>query len=171
MQHREHLGYLMLRGINIMIDGQFVADGVEFLAKQSVVIERSNEIFHDIALTLGHIRLAHLLLQLVVERSILTIDHLFALLGVGASRGIGRQILIIAPHGTKGIVECRLSLLALVARLEILIRGTRCVCTIHIFLTIGGIILIARPRYLEGRVIIHLGIDTIDELRHWQFYQ
>ena len=153
-----------------MIDGQFVTDGIEFLAEQSVIIERPYEILHDIALTVGHIRLAHLLLQLVVERSTLTIDHLFALLSIGASRRINGQILIVAPQGTESIVECRLSLLSLITRLEILIRGICSVCTIHIFRTLSKI-LIARSRYLEGRVIIHLGIDTIDELCHWQFYQ
>ena len=44
-----------------MVDGQFFADYLKVLTKQTIVIERANEVFHHIALLFCHIDLAHLL--------------------------------------------------------------------------------------------------------------
>ena len=170
LQDGEHLGNLVLCDIEVMIDGQFVADGVELLAEQSVVVERADQIFQDIALTVRHVHLAHLFLQLVVERDAIPVDHLLALLGDGATRLIDGQILIVAPDGTEGLVEGRLSLLALVARLEVLLRGTQGVLTVLI-VHIVSVILLTRACHLEGRIVVHLGIDTVYQLHHWQFHQ
>ena len=56
LQQFLHLTQFRLRGVDVMIDGQFVADGVERLTEQSVIIERTDQILHNIVLTGCHIQ-------------------------------------------------------------------------------------------------------------------
>ena len=75
MQHRL---YLLFVGVDVMIDGQFVTDGIEVLAEQTIVVQRSDEVFQDVTLTLCQVTLPSLLEQLVLERFRGAEHHLLA---------------------------------------------------------------------------------------------
>ena len=168
LQHRQHLFYFARRHVDIMIHGQLVADGMELLTKQTVIIERTNQILHDILLTLRHIDFTHLFFQLVVKRNRLAIDHLLALFCRGATTMVNGQILIVAPHITKSLIKGGLTLLTLILRLEIF----RAILSIRIVrIARDTIIVFPWGSGLQGRVIVHLGIDTIYQLHERQFYK
>ena len=120
LQQLKHLYQFLFCDIDVMIDGQFVTDGTEVLTQQTIVVERTDQILHHIALGIVHIEFAHLFLQLVVERHALAIDHLLAFFRDSAATMIDGQFIIIAPQITKGIIERRLTLLTLTARLEVI---------------------------------------------------
>ena len=153
-----------------MIDGQLLTDGIERLTQEAVVIEGAYQIFHDIALSLSHIEFAHLFLQLVVERDTLAIDHLLALVGKGTATMIDGQILIVTSQIAEGLIKGRLSLLALTAALEIIL-SLRGIAIIAPILIVRSLAVVVTRLTLERRVIIHLRIDTVDELHQWQFHQ
>ena len=141
---------------------------MEFLTKQPVIIERPNQILHDILLALRHVDLAHLFFQLIVKRDRLAIDHLLALFCRGATTMVNGQILIVAPHIAKSLIEGGLALFALILRLEIF----RTILSIRIVgIARDTIIVFPRGSRLQGWVIVHLGIDTIYQLRERQFYK
>ena len=50
-----------------MIDRQLIADGTEVLTQQPVIVERTDQVLHDIPLALSQFCFAHLFLQLVIE--------------------------------------------------------------------------------------------------------
>ena len=88
-----------------MIDGQLVADGIEAFAQQTVVVERANQVFHDVVLTGCHVEQPHLLLQLVVKRGGLAVHHLLALLCHSVASMIHGQFIIITADIAQRIVE------------------------------------------------------------------
>ena len=162
--------YLLLAGIYVVIDSQLVANYRQVLAQQSVVVERPYQIFYYVALLVSQFHLAHLLFQLVVERLCLAIHHLLAILAIRAATLIHRQILVVAAYTVQSLVECTLSFLALCSSLKVLCP-IGIASTAKVSLLCGyGVVIIGRFG-LKGRVIVHLSIDTVNQLRHWQFYQ
>ena len=168
LQHKQHLFYLFLGSIYVVIDGQLVAHYVEGLAQQSVIVERANQIFHDVALFWCKIHLANLLFQLVVERFCLAIHHLLSILAVRASALINGQILVIAPYPAQCLVECRLAFFALSGRLKVVLSVRVVVIVVNLA---WRIIVVIGLFALECGVIVHFGVDTVNQLRHWQFNQ
>ena len=69
---------------------------------------------------IAHVEFAHLFLQLVIERHTLAIDHLLTFFSHRTASMIDGQFIIVAPHITEGIIEGRLTLFTLTARLEII---------------------------------------------------
>ena len=98
LQHEQHLFYLLLADIDIMIDGQLVGDILQRFAQHAIVVQRTDEIFHDVALLFGEIGHAYLFLQLVVEGYGLAINHFFAFLLAGHAALIDGQVLIVATQ-------------------------------------------------------------------------
>ena len=98
----------------MMIDGQFVADVVQRLSQQSVVVQRTNEVFHDVALAFGDVGHVHLFVQLIHTRLRLTIDHFLAVLLIGLAALIYRQVLVVTTNRLQGSIQGRLALLLFV---------------------------------------------------------
>ena len=59
---------LLYVGLHAGIDGQLVADAVQRLAQQSVVVQRPDEVFRQLALVVRQVLFAQLLFQSLVER-------------------------------------------------------------------------------------------------------
>ena len=167
LQHFQHVLYLLVGGIDIMIDGQFVADHIRRLAQQTIVIQRADQILHDVALAVGEFRLTHLFHQLVIERLTLTIDHLLAILGHVTATVIDWQVLIVAPDTGEGLIQGRLPFLALSTD-RVVIRGILVVLIVSIFRGVGQVI--ARIS-LQSRIVVHLRIDTVHQLGDGQFHE
>ena len=154
-----------------MIDGQFVADSIETLTQQSVVVERANQILHDVVLTGCHIEESHLLLQLVIERGGLTIHHLFAFLSHSVATMINRQFIVVATDIAQCIVESRLAFLTLRQHFVVVVSR---VSTVVVVTTIGIVLMVrvvVRRLLLQGRIVVHLHIHPIHQLRQWQLHQ
>lgn len=83
---------------------------------------------------------------------------------------IDGQILIVTPQIAEGLIKGRLSLLALTAALEIIL-SLRGIAIIAPILIVRSLAVVVTRLTLERRVIIHLRIDTVDELHQWQFHQ
>ena len=77
LQHIEHILDFPFAGIYVVIDGEFVFNGIERLAEQTVFIERTNQVFKYIALLVGKFEFAYLFVEFVVKRSGVAIDLLF----------------------------------------------------------------------------------------------
>ena len=68
MQDGQHVLHLFRRAFEIVVDVHLVADGVTGLAQQSVVVERTDEVFHDVPLSVVEVAFTHLLLEFVIKR-------------------------------------------------------------------------------------------------------
>ena len=159
--------YLLVGGIDIMIDGQFVADHIRWLTQKAVVVQRADQILHDIPLAVGEFRLTHLFHQLVIERLTLTIDHLLAILGHVTATVIDGQVLIVAPDTGEGLIQGRLPFLALSTD-RVVIRGILVVLIVSIFRGVGQVI---AGISLQSRIVVHLRIDTVHQLSDGQFHE
>ena len=80
------------------------------------------------------------------------------------------QILIVAPQVTKGLIEGRLSFLALITALEIF-SDLRSILVIATILIVHTLTIVIASIALEGRVVVHLSIDTVHKLRQGKFHQ
>ena len=116
-----------------------------------------------------HVEFAHLFLQLVVERHALAIDDLLTFLSHRTASMINGQFIVVAPHITEGIVEGRLALFTLTARLEVVCLAI--ILMIGIVLVFWLVSTIKRRICLKGRIVIHLRRDTVHQLRDGQLYQ
>ena len=81
-----------------MIDSQLVGNAVQWFAQQSVLVQRPNEVFHDVTLFFREVKEVHLFYQLVVERLRLSVDDVFALLLVRHAPLIDGQLLVVASQ-------------------------------------------------------------------------
>ena len=170
LQQFLHLTQFFLRGIDVMIDGQFITDGIERLTEQPVIIERANQILHDIMLTGSHIEQSHLFLQLVVERGGLTVHHLLTFLCHSTPAVVDGQFVIIAADIAQGVVESRLALLPFCQRLVVLwgIRRIRIIRRLRIIRTVR---IIVWRLLFEGGIIVHLRVHTVHQLHQRQLHQ
>ena len=50
LQFGQHLAHLPGRDINVMVDGELVADGVETFAQNAIVVERAYQVLHHVML-------------------------------------------------------------------------------------------------------------------------
>ena len=170
LQHGQRLLDLLHRGVDVMVDSQFLADGVERLPQQTVVFQRADQVFHDVALTVGHLQFDELAFQLVIERLGGTIDHLLTLLDKRRTVMIDRQVLIVAPDAIQSLVEGRLALLTLAAGLEVVgIVGA--VATTLIVRIVWSVSTVIRGVSLQRRVVVHLGVDPVHKLGDRQLHQ
>ena len=170
LQQFLHLTQFRLRGVDVMIDGQFVADGVERLTEQSVIIERADQILHNIVLTGCHIEQSHLFLQLVVERGSLSVHHLLAFLRHSTSTVIDWQFVVITSYIAQGFVERRLALLPFCQHL-IILRTVRRIRVIRRLRVIRTVRIIVWRLLFEGGIIVHLRIHTVHQLHQRQLHQ
>ena len=102
--------------VDALIDSQFVAYRLAVLAQQSVAVERPDDVFHYLLVVLREVYLAHLLLQLVVERARVAVYHLLVVgrigsVGSGVSRR--RHVFVGTGHTVERIVQRRLAFLPL----------------------------------------------------------
>ena len=164
LQQPEHALYFGGTGIQVVIDGQLVAQLGEVLAQQSVVVERADEVFHDVVLALGQVHQSHLLLQLVVERDGLAVDHFLALVGHAAAVVDG-QVLVVAAQSGQCIVESRLPVLAFALGVVVVgrvsFRRVLIVGILRLFRVVGA-------SHLQGGIVVHLGVDAFGQSRDGQ---
>ena len=165
LQTVEHVDELRLVHVDVVVDGQFVAEVAHVLAQQPVVVERADEIFHDVALPIGELQLAHLLLELVIKRGGVAPDNLL-IVGVGvAGRGcpqVGRRQFVVAPQVFQCVVKGFFALLALGLLLVLLVGGVG----LAVFgqLPFGRGLLLFVPPFFQGRVVVQLGKDVLFQL-------
>ena len=153
-----------------MIDSQLVANDREVFSQQSVVVERANQIFQNITFLISQVEFAHLLFQLVVERFGFAVHDLLAFLGIRAATLVHRQVFIVATDTAQGLVECTLTFLTLAGSLKIL-GAIVIATTAKVGLFGSHRIIVVGLFALQSGVIVHFGVDTVNQLRHWQLYQ
>ena len=168
----EHVLYLLLGYIDVVIDDQLIADAVEILAQQAVVVERSDKIFHHFLFLVGEVLHIHLLLQLVVEGCGVAIYHLFVFGCVLVAVFVGAVIghLVILSDAFQCLVELVFSLFLLRLCLVGIVR-------ISIIVAITAICIMFQRRIsivafaehivwiltLQCRIIVQFGIDALLE--------
>ena len=145
-----------------MIDSQFVGNSMQRFTQQSVIVQRTDEILHDALLLFRQVNHAHLLLQLVVERQALAVDHGFTFFLVRHTALIDRQVLIVTSKRLQGLVQGRLTLLLFV--------GISILRLLRIFHILRKRVAFVR-RWLQRRVIVHLSLNALHQLRHGQLRQ
>ena len=175
----EHVLYLLLGYIDVVIDHQLIADAVEILAKQAVVVERADEIFHHFLFLVGEVLHIHLLLQLVVEGCGVSIYHFFVFGCVLVAVFVGAVIghLVILSDAFQCLVELVFSLFLLrlclvgIIRISITVAITA-ICTmfqrrISIVAFAEHIVWILT---LQCRIIVQFGIYAFLQFgeRHFQ---
>ena len=174
LQYLDHSLYFLLTDIYIVVDSQLVGYIIGRLAKESVVVERTYQVFHHLSLQGRELRLVHLLDELVVKRLSGAIFH------IPLTTLIYRQILIIATDAAKGIVEGCLTVFLFRTRLIVIRRVANRIRGIAE--CIGGIIrrVIGRVVHFidiliggqfQGWIVVHLGVYPVDELVDGQFGQ
>ena len=95
LEFLQHRLYLLRLHIHIVVDGKFVADGIDVFSQETAIVERTYEIFHYPLLGVRKLYLAHLLFQSVVERHRVAIHHLLV---------VGIIIIVCRPHGQHIVV-------------------------------------------------------------------
>ena len=90
LQHREHPPDFFLRGREAVVDFQLVGNLAERLGDEAVVVERTDEVFQDVALVVAQVVFAHLLREAVIEGECLApFAHLIGQrTAAGASAGV-----------------------------------------------------------------------------------
>ena len=159
LQQLQYVLYLLWRRVDVLVDGQFVADGVEAFAQQPVVVERADEVFHDVVLALAEVYHAQLVVQLVLKRRLLAEVHFLALLAHGLSAAVYGQFLVVAPDAGQCLVECRLAFLALALGVEIVVGAA-------FFSQVVVPVAVVVGSGLERRVIVHFCLNALYQLRH-----
>ena len=104
-----------------MVDGQLIADSIQRLTEQTIVVERANEVLHDVTFALSQVGKPHLLLQLVVEGNGLTQYKFLALFADVAATVINGQFLVVAPDAFQGRIKSRLTVLTFTLAVEVVV--------------------------------------------------
>ena len=170
LQYRRHPVYLLGADVQPVVYSQLVGNGVGALAQQSVVVERSDQIFHYLGLPFGQLCLAHLLFQPVVERYSITVYDLFTLfVGGHPASVVYRQVLVIASYSAQRLVECCLPVFTFLACGEVFV-GSRSVFIGSIVFVNHVFVVVVRVCF-ESRVVVHLGAYAFEKLVQWQFHE
>ena len=155
-----HLGHI---GIDVVIDGQFVGNRQGVLAQETIAIERTDEVVHDLALVLGEVVLADLSLQFLVERTLVG-HHVFTTC-FGA---FGSLAEVVGHLVFGGVVAQCLGDVAGNAVLHSLIVSTLGIVGGRV----GGIK--SRIVFVVGLfkclIVNHLVLHAFGKLRQWQFH-
>ena len=170
MQTGQHGFQLLCRGVDVVVDGQLVADGRQGGPQQAVIVERAYQVLHDIALAVVQLQFAHLLQQLVVERLLGAVDHFLALLGLRVATLVHGQLLVVAANALERGVQGVGAVFAF-AQAVIVVRS---VSAVLLFLRVLTVRIVGKAlvgRYFQRRVVVHLGVDALHELRQRQFYE
>ena len=165
----KELFYLSRRHVDAVIDSQFVRDVVEALSQQSVTVERPDQVFHDRLLLFGELQLAHLLLQLIVERRCVAPDHLFPVSVVSAGstvvRGLSRGHCVVSSQILKCIVQGILALFTLRFLLVIFLFAIAVSVGQAVIMAVTPPKLVRLMVFLfQCRVVIKLSIDVLLKL-------
>ena len=176
----EHVFQLLLRYVHVVIDGKLIADAVQVFAQQAIVIERTDEVFHDFLLLVGKVLHVHLLLQLVVEGGSVAINH-FLIVGVVL---VVIPICVIVRHlvilsdAFQSLVEfifsfffLRLCLVgSIIVHLAVVIT-VFCIM-LHRRVTIVAFVEhIVRVLAFQSRIIVQFGIDAILQFGEGHFQE
>ena len=88
-----------------MIDGKFIGDGFDVFPEQTVIIEGTDQVFHDVLLDRTEVDFSHLFLQFVIERDGISIYNLL-IVGIRVVLVAVRQWhLVVASNVFQSIVE------------------------------------------------------------------
>ena len=119
----QHMLYLMLACIYVMVYGQLVAQRGNVLAQEPVAVERTDEILHYLVLAGRKLHVYHLLLEPVVERHLVAVGYLLivSILVVACHILRGLRHLVVHSDARKGLVERRLALLTLVDGVKVVV--------------------------------------------------
>ena len=177
LQYAHHAVYIVDGAVDAVIDGKLVGYRLAVLAQQSVAVERPYDILHYLRVLLRQLRLAHLLLQLVVERRCVAIHHLLIVgrVGTRAARiSCRRHVVVASADALKGIGKSRIALLAFVACVKVVVvgsalatrRGLRIVairgCRVATFY-VATLENVFRRSGFESRVVVKFGVDALLE--------
>ena len=163
LQDVQHLLYLRGRDVDVVVDGQFVTNRFYILSQVTVVVERTDEVFHHVFLRVREVLHHHLLFQFVVERFGVSVDNLL-IIGV-VLRMIGPvsvRHLIISADVFQGFVQCLFALFSFCSLGKIFLAFV---------LAIRFILMAFVPfGFLQRRIVIQFGIDTLLQFgqRHLQ---
>ena len=162
--------------INIMVDDELIADAVQVFAEQSVFIQRTNQILHDLLFFIREYLHVHLFLQLIVEGSCIAINHFLV---VGVLRIISVSIvvghLVIFSDTFQCLIQFvlsffffRLCFVGIVSKF-IVITVVRIIQSRTVFVALSHECIV-RILSFQGRIIIQFGIDIILQFveRHLQ---
>ena len=141
-----------------MVDGQLIADSIRRLAEQSVVIERANEVLHDVTFAFSQAGKPHLLLQLVVEGNGVAQNVFLALFADAAATLVNGQFLVVAPDAFQCRIKSRLPILTLTLAVEVvvLVRRIQSLRWFGAFQIVGPVGI-----GFQRRIVVHFRIDTL----------
>ena len=167
LQHFEHVFNLRFAHIEVMIDSQFVADGIQIFAQEAVIVKTSNEIFHHSILLFSQCEHVHLLLQLVIKRGCVTINRLF-IVGIIVIVCIGSlRHNVVFPNIFQGSIQRILTLFSLV-------YGVKVVAIFVFRISILPLIVgqsHGRIVFFEGGIIVEFSIDVLFKFGQWHLQQ
>ena len=145
--------------LHSIVEQQFVADGLEVLAQQSVVVERADEVFGQLPLAVAQLAFAELFLEDFVEGDSLREGDFLCL----CSRAFRLAELVV------GDVVFR----AVVAQLHVFSRHVRSLVVLSAggkFL-VGRVLLCRRRTLLQGRIVEQFGPHAFFQFDGGQFEQ
>ena len=153
MQLLQHGFNLLGRHVDVVIDGQLVAQHAQIFAQEAVVVQTADEVFHHGVLLIAEGEHAHLLFQPVIERQRVAINHLF-IIGIVVVVGIvWRGHHVVAVDIFECSVECILPFLLF--GLHFKVGGF--VVVFVLFFIQGQRIVVG---FLQRRIIVQFGIDV-----------
>ena len=155
----QHLFQFLGAGVDTRIDGQFVADAVQGLAQQPVVVQRPDEVFGQFALPGRQVLLAQLFFQRFVERGRVREGDFFRLVVVAAA--VVFLQLIVGDVVLRQVVAQRV-----VVRVASVLRAFA--------FGVGRVGIIVGRRLLaffQGRVFQQFGPHAVFQLHGRQFQQ
>ena len=103
--------YFGCGSVKVVIDSQLIAKLRKGLTQQTVIIQRTYQVLHDITFTVCQHSHCHLFQKLVIERLTLSHHALFAIAFIllALTTIIDRKVLIITPDRLQSLIKGRLA--------------------------------------------------------------
>ena len=119
LEYGNHPVHLLRCHVDVVIYCELVADTLRVFPEQTVVVERSDDIFHHLPALRVKLRLPHLLLEFVVERCGVAVHTFLILRPVALFAVVQCRHLVVAPDVLECCVERVVAVLPLLHGVEV----------------------------------------------------
>ena len=158
----------LLVGVDVMVDGQFVGHGIQVLTQETIVVERTDEIFHDFALVVVEVVLSDLPCEVFIGRRSPCERHL-----VSFTRIVGPLLQIVGHIVGVGIVAERVAYVAGLSRSPFVIGGITAavVAVAHRVGLVAEMLVAVAVALFERRVVNEFVAHTLPQLFDGELHQ
>ena len=167
LEYGNHPVHLLRCHVDVVIYRELVADTLRVFPEQTVVVERSDDIFHHLPALRVKLRLPHLLLEFVVERCGVAVHTFLILRPVALVAVVQCRHLVVAPDVLECCVERVVAVLPLLHGVEVSFGGVGVVVVVACLCHGCGSVLMRQS--LKRGVVVNLRVYVLLKLRQRHF--